>query len=250
MKLDANKKQFIPYIMAGANGLDRLESELRLLEKHGATAIELGIPFSDPVADGPVIEQAGISARKKGVTLQKVLNFLQQHTFCVPIILMGYANSFVHYGSSALAKALEHTQVQGLIIPDLPYEHRELITADLPDSITLITMVSLTSSPERIQLLTQEATGFIYAVTLNGVTGKQQAHTELAPYFQAIKQTTAIPVCAGFGIHTAQDVAYFLSICDGIVIGSAIVQKLATASLEEVDSFLTELLAPLHHPVY
>lgn len=244
MNLETHKKQFIPYIMAGANGLDRLESELRLLEKHGATAIELGIPFSDPVADGPVIEQAGINARKKGVTLQKVLDFLQQHTFSVPIILMGYANSFFHYGIPALVKALAHTQVRGLIIPDLPYEHCALITDNLPDSITLITMVSLTSSPERIQLLTQDATGFIYAVTINGVTGKQQAHTDLAPYFHAIKQTTAIPVCAGFGIRTAQDVAYFLSICDGIVIGSAIVQKFATSSLEEVDHFLTELLAP------
>lgn len=246
MKLETTKKQFIPYLMAGANGLDRLADEIRLLEKHGATAIELGIAFSDPVADGPLIEQAGIEARKKGVTLQKVLDFLQTHTFHVPIILMGYANSFFHYGIEPLIKALQPTQVEALIIPDLPYEHRQLVTNHLPSDFTLITMVSLTSPQSRIATLTKQATGFIYAVTVNGITGKQNERQDLAPYFKQIKSTTDLPMCAGFGITNATDVAYFLSICDGIVIGSAIVKQFATQTLEAVDLYLTELLAPFH----
>lgn len=242
----STKPYFIPYLMAGANGMERLEAEIRLLEKHGASAIELGIPFSDPVADGPVIEQAGICARKKGVTLASILTFLQEHDFNLPIILMGYANSFFHYGLPELVKQLESTNVKALIIPDLPYEHRELVTTFLPETIALIPMVSLTSSATRITQLTKQAQGFIYAVTVNGITGNHQRTYDLAPYFDTIKNLTPLPICAGFGIATAEDVAYFLSLCDGMVIGSAIVDHFSRHTLEETDQFLTELLAPFH----
>lgn len=125
MKLKERQKQgkplFVPYIMAGANGLERLPAEIELLTTHGAAAIEIGVPFSDPVADGAVIQAAGMQALANGTTLKKIIAALQTIHSEVPLVLMGYANSFFHYGIEQLANELKTTNVKGLIIPDLPF---------------------------------------------------------------------------------------------------------------------------------
>lgn len=243
MQQQAKEKScFVPYIMAGANGLDRLQAEIDLLTEYGATAIEIGIPFSDPVADGPVIQQAGIQARAHGTTFKTIIQQLQQLNTEVPLILMGYANSFFHYGFQALLEALKETNVKALIIPDLPFEHRDLVIPLLTTAdIALITLISLTSPLSRINTLTKAADGFVYAVTVNGVTGKGSDFSEgLDTHLQAVAQISPIPVLAGFGIRSAADVKRFSRICGGVVVGSAIVAAL-DQSLIEAEQMLQSL---------
>ncbi|KAF1304313.1 tryptophan synthase subunit alpha [Enterococcus saccharolyticus] len=225
---DQKKKLFIPYIMAGANGLERLEEEIEMLVASGASAIELGVPFSDPVADGPVIQLAGIQSRKRGTTLNKLVKLLQNIHSPVPLILMGYANSFFHYGMEKLLSDLSTTDVKGMIIPDLPYEHRDLflIPAKASD-IAFIQLVTLTSSDERIEQLVNDAEGFVYAVTINGITGKNTQYQEkLYAHLKKITEKSPIPVLAGFGVSTAEHVTTFNQHCDGVIIGSYIVNLL------------------------
>ncbi|MDT2735563.1 tryptophan synthase subunit alpha [Enterococcus pseudoavium] len=237
----ASEKLFVPYIMAGAQGLDRLPEEIEMLIAAGAAAIELGVPFSDPVADGPTIQAAGLRAFEQQVTLEKIIALLQEVHSTVPLILMGYSNSFFHYGIKNLAEALAKTDVQGLIIPDLPYEHRDLVIGDLGD-LALLTLVSLTSPTERIATLTKEAEGFIYAVTVNGITGSGQSYRDdLLAHLAQVKAFSTIPVLAGFGISTADQVKKFQQVCDGVVIGSKIVQSLAEQGTEQTGKMIKEI---------
>ncbi|WP_291291040.1 tryptophan synthase subunit alpha [Enterococcus sp.] len=247
-KMKERQKQgdslFVPYIMAGANGLEKLPAEIKLLVSHGAAAIEIGVPFSDPVADGPVIQTAGMQALANGTTLKKIIAALKVIESEVPLVLMGYANSFFHYGIQRLADDLKNTDVKGVIIPDLPFEHRALATPTFDTAdLALITLVSLTSPPERIQTLIEEAEGFVYAVTVNGVTGEDRQYNEqLDQHLQVITDKSPIPVLAGFGVSTHADVQRFNRVCDGVVIGSKIVAALQNDSLPKVSEMLTELV--------
>lgn len=244
-KKAAGEGLFIPYIMAGANGLEKLQEELHLLAQNGATAIEIGVPFSDPVADGPAIQLAGIAAREHGVTLKKIIATLQTIAIQIPCILMGYANSFFHYGLTELVQDLAETPVTGIIIPDLPYEHRQLILPALADShIALISLISLTSPAERIRTIVQTAEGFVYAVTVNGTTGSDQAYREsLDEHLRTLTAESPIPVVAGFGIATPEQVQRFQTCCDGVVVGSKIVTTLAEKGLTATGQLVAELSA-------
>lgn len=233
----------VPYLMAGADGLDRLPDELRALSDGGAAAIEVGIPFSDPVADGPVIQQAGIRALAQKVTLKKILQCLTDFQSEVPLVLMGYFNPFLAYGLEQFVKDIQNTDVKGLIIPDLPYEHREMVTAFLDKTdISLIPLVSLTSSKERIQTLADAGEGFVYAVTVNGVTGTGMDYREdLDDYLAYIHSVSPIPVLAGFGISEKKQVARFVKSCDGVVIGSKVVSMLEDGRLGRARDFVAEM---------
>ena len=236
-------KLFIPYIMAGANGLERLPAEIEMLVESGASAIELGIPFSDPVADGLIIQQAAIQARQQGVTFKKIIAVLQQITVDVPIILMGYANSFFHYGIEQLVVDLATTDVKGVIIPDLPYEHRDLFLEPAQQAdLAFIQLVTLTSSPERIAELLADAQGFIYAVTIKGTTGTGQTYeATLDQHLALITEQSQIPVLAGFGVSQAAHVQRFHQCCDGVVIGSSIVQSLSEQGLAVTQNKIREI---------
>ncbi len=238
-------KLFIPYIMAGANGLERLEEEIEMLADSGASAIELGVPFSDPVADGPVIQQAGIQSRRNGTTLKRIITFLQNISSPVPLILMGYTNSFFHYGIEKLLEDLSSTDVKGMIIADLPYEHRDMFLQPAQDKdIALIQLVSLTSSAERIDQLVSDAEGFIYAVTINGTTGLNREYQDkLYNHLQKITEKSPIPVLAGFGVSTAEHVNTFNQYCDGVIIGSCIVQRLDQEGTLGTEALISELFA-------
>lgn len=236
------EKLFVPYIMAGAQGLDKLEEEIAMLVDQGAAAIELGVPFSDPVADGPTIQAAGLRAFAQQVTLKKLVEKLQEIRSGAPLILMGYSNSFFHYGIKELVEDLDGTDVQGFIIPDLPYEHRDLVLPNLRD-IALLTLVSLTSPIERIKKLTADAEGFIYAVTVNGITGTgQDFRNDLMTHLARIKSFSKIPVLAGFGISTNEHIKNFQQVCDGVVIGSKIVSSLERQGTEKTGEILAEIL--------
>ncbi len=239
----SGQKIFVPYIVAGGNGLERLEDEIKTLAENGATAIELGIPFSDPVADGPIIQKAALEAFKRKVTFQKIIEKLQVIHSPVPIVLMGYANSFFHYGLEKLLVDLKKTDVKGLIIPDVPYEHRELILPKLAQTdIALIQLVTLTSTKERMQKLVEVGEGFIYAVTVNGTTGIGQTYRDsLNEHLAFITQMSSIPVLAGFGVSTREQVQRFNEFCDGTIVGSKLVASLAEEGVEATGRLVAEL---------
>lgn len=180
-KVENDEMLIVPYIMAGdhVDGLDGLAQTIQFLEENGASAIEIGIPFSDPVADGPVIEQAGIRALANGTTLKKVIDKLKQIKTSIPLIIMSYINPIYKYGIEKFVADLGATPVVGLILPDVPREHENMITPYLADTpITLIPFVTLTSTLERQKELVRDASGFIYAVTVNGVTGAGRTYSE------------------------------------------------------------------------
>ncbi|MCP8617984.1 tryptophan synthase subunit alpha [Salirhabdus salicampi] len=223
----AGEKAFVPYIMAGDGGLDSLLEKLQFLQESGATVVELGIPFSDPVADGPTIQDAGIRALKNGTTLRDVLQFLKDNkdNITVPIVLMTYLNPVYKYGIAAFAQDAKEAGVSGLIMPDLPIEQVDLVQAAVKENeLALIQLVTLTSPVERIQKIAEQSEGFLYAVTIKGTTGaRSQFHNNLEAHLNKIKQFSSVPVLAGFGISTPDHVKELGSKCDGVIVGSKII---------------------------
>lgn len=243
-KQQANETIFIPYIMAGAQGLDQLANEIQLLTDAGVSAIELGIPFSDPVADGPVIQAAGLRALENKVTLRKIIQQLKQIKTTTPLVIMTYFNPIFAYGLETFIQDLAKTDVKGLIIPDLPYEHQELLTPLLKESdISLIPLIALTTPKERIPELVESGEGFIYAVAVNGVTGVGRNYQEtLDEHLAYIQKVSDKPVLAGFGVSSKEHVTRFRKSCAGVIVGSKIVQLLSEGKKAEVQGFIEEAL--------
>ncbi len=239
-KQEVNETIFVPYIMAGAQGLEQLADEIHLLTEAGASAIELGIPFSDPVADGPVIQAAGLRALENKVTLRKIIKQLKQVKTPTPLVIMTYFNPIFSYGLEAFVQDLAETNVLGLIIPDLPYEHQERLAPFLKDSdISLIPLVALTTPKERIPELVEAGDGFIYAVAVNGVTGIGRNYEETVDEHLAyIQQVSDKPVLAGFGVSSRDHVDRFRKSCAGVIVGSKIVQLLSEGKQNEVTAFI------------
>ena len=238
----AGKTAFIPYVMAGDGQLSNLPSTIVRLQNLGATAIEVGIPFSDPVADGPIIEEAGNRALANGTTLKKVLQMLaqEQEQITIPIIMMTYLNPVIAYGSEKFAVDAKAAGVSAVIIPDMPYEERDTVYPALQNAnINLIQLVSLTSTKDRKQLLTSASEGFVYAVTVNGITGsRQEFDTKLAEHFAELKQLSPVPVIAGFGISSREHIELFSTFCDGVIVGSKIVQSLHENDWDSIEQLL------------
>lgn len=224
------EKAFVPYIMAGDGGLEKLKPTILKLQEIGVTAIEVGIPFTDPVADGPTIERAGERALAHGTTLKTVIETLTQFAdqITVPLVTMTYLNPILAYGVEQFAEDAIKAGIRGAIIPDMPLEERDIVYPVLKNAgIDLIQLVSLTSTPERIERLTKASEGFIYAVTVNGITGERSAFAdELEQHFKKIKSYTDTPILAGFGISTPEHVKSFASFSDGVIVGSKIVDSL------------------------
>ena len=221
-------KAFVAYIMAGDGGLETLKSKIFFLQEAGVTAIELGVPFSDPVADGPTIQEAGERALAKGTTLRLI--FQELETFCeevtVPLVLMTYYNPVLSFGLEQFAFQCEKLGIAGLIVPDVPMEetvelHKVLANTD----VAIVPLVSLTSPPDRITKITASGEGFIYAVTVNGITGVRDGFgDQLGLHFTNLSQQSNIPVLAGFGISTPEQVKNMGAFADGVIVGSAIVE--------------------------
>jgi len=243
--LDCNKsgdKAFVPYIMAGDGGLATLKKTVLFLQEAGVTAIELGIPFSDPVADGAVIQEAGERALSEGVTLRKVIQEVAsfKDEIKVPIVFMMYLNPIIRYGIDEFVKDCVAIGISGLIIPDLPYEESYLLREALVESeIALIPLVSLTSPQERIEKITAAGEGFIYAVTVNGITGGRTGFDdELGSHLEKLKAVSPVPVLAGFGISTPDQVEKIGALADGIIVGSTIVTALHNGDLDTVTALI------------
>ncbi|WP_186575953.1 tryptophan synthase subunit alpha [Aquibacillus kalidii] len=228
--LENGDKAFVPYIMAGDGGLENLDEQLHFLEESGATVVELGIPFSDPVADGPVIQEAGLRALQNNVSLRSVLDKLAEtkESRNIPIVLMTYINPIYAYGVKEFAQACDRAGVDGLIIPDLPLEEETIIVGDIREyDIALIRLAALTSTKERLAEIAKRTEGFLYAVTVTGTTGVRSSFKEnLAQHLQDLQKTSNAPVLAGFGVSTPEHVEELTKSCDGVVVGSRIVDLL------------------------
>lgn len=227
-KLKTGQKAFVPYIMAGDGGLKAIRKQILFLQQAGVTAIELGIPFTDPVADGPVIQDAGIRALTEGANLKVILDEIAafKNEVQVPLIIMSYLNPILAYGIEKFVETCEKIGISGLIIPDLPLEEAEIIQSKLVNSsIALVQLISLTSPKDRIERIAKAAEGFIYAVTVNGITGvRNDFGQSLEDHLQNLKEISDIPVLAGFGISTPEQVEEIGAMADGVIVGSAFVK--------------------------
>jgi len=223
-------RAFIPYIMAGDGGLENLRGQLVLLQEAGATAVELGIPFSDPVADGPTIQEAGKRALANGVTLQDVLKEVERigSDVSIPIVFMTYLNPIFRYGIEKFAADCRTAGISGVIVPDLPLEECEILHGDLvKNDIALIQLVSLTSPFERVERIAKASEGFLYAVTVTGITGARASFAEdLSEHLTKLKEICPVPVMAGFGISTPDQVREMSQLADGVIVGSRIIDAL------------------------
>ncbi len=224
------RKALITFTMAGDPDQKTALSILEELAK-SADILEIGMPFSDPMADGPAIQAAGIRALQQGVNLDEILLLVQQFrskNLDTPIVLMGYINPILHYGIDKFCNDFSNIGVDGLIIVDLPPEESKEIVVKLQQkNLSLIRLVAPTTSPERLQKILQDASGFLYYVSITGVTGTASADPlKVGTHIAAIKNLTDLPIVAGFGIKTPQDAATMAKIADGVVVGSALVQTI------------------------
>ncbi|WP_456274449.1 tryptophan synthase subunit alpha [Bacillus sp. AK031] len=233
---------FIPYIMAGDGGLENLITRLSFLEESGASAIEIGIPFSDPAADGPVIQEAGKRALKEGANLAEILEVVKdsRDKIGIPLIFMTYFNPVLQFGLPQFAAACSEAGIDGLIIPDLPLEHAGLLTPHIQKfEIALIQLASLTSSADRLVRLAEQTDGFLYAVTINGITGAvKEFQASLKEHLQELKKVCHVPVLAGFGISTPAHVKDFFGVSDGVVVGSKVIQLFHDDKLDEIKELI------------
>ncbi|MBQ0041757.1 MAG: tryptophan synthase subunit alpha [Lachnospiraceae bacterium] len=247
------EKAFITYITAGLPNMEATE-EIIKAQKGYTDVIELGIPFSDPIADGPVIQQASYEALLGGASLKKtfeLMSKLRSEGCEQPILFMMYYNTVVNYGVQAFAKKCQECGVDGLIIPDLPMEEQEDMLAALKgdDTTILIQLVSPVSAA-RIPEILDGARGFVYCVSAMGVTGQAaDFHREVINYLKDVKSKSQIPVMMGFGIRTAEDVAPMKDIIDGAIVGSHFINLMREnsfkpeAAKEYVQNFKKELNA-------
>lgn len=227
----SGKKALIPYIMAGDGGLDKTEQHIEALVEAGVDMIELGIPFSDPMADGPTIQRASERALQHGVTLRKVLAFVKRihQTTTIPLIAMTYYNPVFKYGLDKFVADATEAGIDGVIIPDLiPDEAEEFIEKARQFELAVIFLLAPTSNHERIEKVVAASTGFIYYVSITGITGAKLVMDEkIQSSIQTIKQMTDTPVAVGFGISNPEEAAWASSIADGVIVGSAIVKLIS-----------------------
>jgi tryptophan synthase alpha chain len=204
---------------------------LRLLESvaSASDAVEIGVPFSDPMADGVTIQRSSQVAIEKGVSLSWILDELARRDFELkaPVLLMSYLNPLLAFGYAALARRAAEVGVSGFIVPDLPYEESEPFTAALaPHGLALVQMVTPATPPQRLARLCAASQGFVYAVTRTGVTGDAALPPDTAQYLASVKAASSLPVCAGFGVRRADQVALLGAHADGVIVGSALVEVL------------------------
>jgi tryptophan synthase alpha chain len=220
-------KAFIPFITAGDPTLDITRSLILRLESAGADIIELGIPFSDPIADGPSIQKASLRALENNTSLKDIISMvadLRKDTQ-IPIVLMGYYNPIYKYGVDCFVNDAIKSGIDGVIVADLPPEEAsELITPAREHGLATIFLVAPTSTPERVKLIAETSTGYIYCVSAMGVTGAREKISDtLEPMIKLIREYTDKPVSVGFGVSTPDQAREVSKMADGVIIGSAIV---------------------------
>ena len=222
-----NGKAFIPFITAGDPSIEDTKRFILAMAKAGADLIEIGIPFSDPIAEGIVIQEADIRSLAAGTTTDSVFEMVAElrKEISIPLVFMTYANPVFHYGYERFFGKCEEVGINGIIIPDIPFEEKgEAFDIAAAHQVELISMVAPTSE-QRIKAIVSEAAGFIYVVSSMGVTGmRSEIKTDLSSIMATIKETTDTPAAIGFGINTPEQAKKMSQIADGVIVGSAIVK--------------------------
>lgn len=222
-----NKKAFVPFITCGDPDLETTAKIVREAVANGADLIELGIPFSDPTAEGPVIQGANIRVLKGGVTTDKVFDLVRElrKDVTIPMVFMTYANVVFSYGGDKFISTCKEIGINGLILPDLPYEEKEeFLPLCRKYGVDLISLIAPTSE-NRIAMIAKEADGFIYLVSSLGVTGtRSEINTDLKSIVDVIRQNSSVPCAIGFGISTPAQAKKMADIADGAIVGSAIIK--------------------------
>lgn len=242
-----NGKAFIAFVTCGDPDLETTGAVVREMVKNGADLIELGIPFSDPTAEGPVIQGANLRALNGGVTTDQIFEFVKElrRDVSVPMVFMTYANVVFSYGAERFISICREIGMDGLILPDLPYEEKEEFQPICRRfGLELISLIAPTSE-NRIARIAGEAEGFVYLVSSLGVTGmRSEIKTDLASIVEAIRRNTEIPCAIGFGISTPEQAARMAGLADGVIVGSAIVrliEKYGRQAPEYVGRYVKEM---------
>lgn len=224
-----NGKAFIPFITCGDPDLETTGRAVRAAAENGADIIELGIPFSDPTAEGPVIQAASLRALNGGVTTDKIFDFVAElrNDVKIPLVFMTYANVVFSYGTERFMQRCSELGIDGIILPDVPFEEKaEFADTAKKYGIDMISLIAPTSE-DRIAMIAREAEGFIYIVSSLGVTGvRNEITTDISKIVSVIRDNTNTPCAVGFGISTPQQAADMAAVSDGAIVGSAIVKLL------------------------
>lgn len=224
-----NGKAFIAFLTCGDPDLETTAAAVRSAVRNGADLVELGIPFSDPVAEGPVIQRANLRALNGGVTTDRIFDLVRElrRDVGVPMVFMTYANVIFSYGTERFISACQDIKIDGLILPDLPFEEKEeFLPVCHKYGVDLISLIAPTSE-NRIARIAKEAEGFLYIVSSLGVTGtRKEIKTDLTSVVQVVRQNTDIPCAIGFGISTPLQAKRMADSSDGVIVGSAIVKLL------------------------
>ncbi|MDD5935910.1 MAG: tryptophan synthase subunit alpha [Clostridiales bacterium] len=243
-----NKKAFIPFITCGDPDLETTAAVVRAAVENGADLIELGIPFSDPTAEGPVIQAANIRALKGGVTTDKVFELVRdlRKDVEVPMVFMTYANVVFSYGAERFISICNEIGIDGLILPDLPFEEKEEFQSFCNQyGVELVSLIAPTSK-NRIAMIAKEAEGFIYIVSSLGVTGmRSEIKTDLASIVEVVRENTDVPCAIGFGISTPEQAKKMSQISDGVIVGSAII-KLIEKYGKDSPKYVGEYVNKIH----
>jgi len=252
-----NQCALIPFVTAGDPDLETTREALRILDRNGADFIELGVPYSDPLADGPVIQAAATRALQKGTKLEHVLEIVAQESpnLQAPIILFTYYNPILNRGVKSFLAQIAEVGVKGLVVPDLPLEEaEEVINTAAEFGIEVILLVAPTSSKERIEAIAKFSQGFIYLVSVTGVTGvRSQLQDRVKTLLNEMRTITDKPIGLGFGISGSEQARQAMDWgADGVIVGSAFVQRLANGSpaegLQAIEQLSQELKAAIARP--
>ena len=240
-------KAVIPFITCGAPSLEVTEQIVYAMEEAGADLIELGIPFSDPTAEGPVIQAANVRALSGGVTTDKIFDMVRRirQKTSIPMVFMTYANVVYSYGTERFAKMAAEIGMDGLILPDVPFEEKEEFAVPFKEQgLDLISLIAPTSH-ERIAMIAKEAEGFVYCVSSLGVTGmRSQITTDIGAMVELVKKQKDIPCAVGFGISGPEQAKKMAAQSDGVIVGSAIVklcEKYGADCVPHIFTFVKEM---------
>lgn len=248
-------KAFIAYVTCGDPDIEMTKQIIRVLMKSGVDLIELGVPFSDPLADGPTIQSASECALKNNISLKNILALARslRPSISIPLVIMSYYNPIFHYGIRKFISEVKKSDIDGLIIPDLPPDEASQIELFARKTdIATIYFISPTSQDMRIKTAISHSRGFIYYVSLTGVTGaRRNLPLQIKKDIIKIKKLTKKPICVGFGISSAKQAKDIIKVADGIIVGSAIIEKIHQAKskekiLKDIKLFASKLAKVTH----
>ncbi|MBC8014748.1 MAG: tryptophan synthase subunit alpha [Sporomusaceae bacterium] len=247
------RKGFIAYVTAGYPDTAGTAEAVQVLEAAGADVIELGIPFSDPMADGPVIQKAATLALQAGITTPKILELVRtiRETSQIPLVIMTYTNTILNMGVEKFVRSFADAGLDGIIVPDLPLEESQLLSQVCRQAgIDLIQLVAPTTPKERLVKICQKAQGFVYCVSNTGVTGVREVdYSQIAPVIEIVRCQTDVPPAIGFGIGSTQGAQQAAKHADAVIVGSAIMQRFMDEGIDSVRTFAKSIRQALDEGV-